>query len=87
MSRILTTIRAAEHYGFANSRNFMNWARKLKDKGFPWPEREHHLVWDTKAIDLFLDRQAGIKPNATHWGQTILAGLTNGNGQSALSGS
>ncbi len=84
MSRLVTTVKAAELYGDGNSRKFLHWVKR--QEGFPRPDGKHHLMWDTKAIDEFLDKRANLKPKSSGWKETILKGLSNGSDTSALSG-
>lgn len=68
--RLLDTASAARKYGFRSERAF-TYAAKVR-KGFPRPIGVHHSLWDTKAIDLWLDKQAKIETeSADDWAKTL----------------
>lgn len=66
--RLASTKTAAKTLGFVdeagepNTRAFLAWAKQ--QKGLPRPNGKHHLWWDMKAIDQYLDKQSEIQPES-----------------------
>lgn len=68
-TRLLTTTGAAERYGFMkdgkpNTRAFLFYVSK--NPGFPRPAGSHHLMWDSKAIDQWLDTKNNLTPTPSN---------------------
>ena len=89
--RVGTTRQAAKHFGFHNdygipdTRSFL---AMRQQSGFPKPilGDKHHLWWDFKAIEQFLDKQSLVQPKSTDHSSKIRERLAQyGNVQSELS--
>lgn len=80
MTRFACTETIAREYGFVKDgkvcvRSFLRWVKE--QKGFPRPKRRHHLWWDTKAIDQYLDKVNNTQPQSDN-DDDIIFGRLNG---------
>lgn len=74
--RLASTKKAAAILGFSTAGAFMRWVSK--QHGFPRPVGKHHLVWDMKAVDQYLDKLSNLQPESADHDDIIFGRLAGG---------